>query len=79
MDMSRLRWRCRRGMAELDIMLDNFLTYGYLQLDQHKKTVFYKMLEYPDNELHDYLILKTQLRDREIQDVIISIRAAFKN
>ncbi len=79
MDMSRLRWRCRRGMAELDIMLDNFLTYGYLQLDQHKKTVFYKMLEYPDNELHDYLILKTQPRDREIQDVIISIRAAFKN
>ena len=28
--MQRIRWACRRGMLELDVLLGNFLDHAYL-------------------------------------------------
>lgn len=77
MEQSRLRWRCRRGLAELDIMLGNFLDHGYAQLDSAQQHNFQRLLDYPDNVLLDYLMLKTDSMDREMYYVITRIRAAL--
>lgn len=77
MELSRLRWRCRRGLAELDQLLDNFLNRGYIELNDLQKQCFINLLEQPDNVLLDYLMLKISSTDRETNDVIERIRAAF--
>lgn len=50
---SRLRWRCRRGMLELDILLNEFLDKQYTELSIEQKNIFDQVLEYPDQLLYD--------------------------
>ena len=37
-DFSRLRWRCRRGMLELDLLLGRFVNEHYRELDGAGRT-----------------------------------------
>lgn len=48
---SRLRWQCRRGLLELDVLLGNFLETCYQQLPDEKKAAFVALLQYSDQEL----------------------------
>ncbi|NOX27770.1 MAG: succinate dehydrogenase assembly factor 2 [Gammaproteobacteria bacterium] len=77
MEISRLRWRCRRGLAELDELLGNFLDRGYVDLNSTQQQCFEQLLTESDNELLDYLMLKTVSKDGETNDVIGKIRAAL--
>ena len=54
-EISRLRWRCRRGMRELDQLLGWYLETRYAQAADEKKAAFSTMLEQPDPELWDWL------------------------
>ena len=77
MELSRLRWRCRRGLAELDEMLANFLDHGYEDLSREQRQCFEQLLYFPDNELLDYLMLRVSSEDGETNYVIERIRAAL--
>lgn len=50
----RLRWRCRRGLLELDIVLGRFIQ-GYASLDSQQQAEFDKLLDMPDTELWDMI------------------------
>jgi len=50
-EMSRLRWRCRRGMKELDVVLEGYLASHYANASPEDKTAFEALLELPDPEL----------------------------
>jgi len=52
-DFDRIRWRCRRGLLELDLVLEAFLARGYGRLDAGERALFDELLEYPDGELLD--------------------------
>ena len=54
-DISRLRWRCRRGMRELDQLLVWYLDARYAQAADAAKAAFSTMLDQPDPELWDWL------------------------
>ena len=41
----RLRWSCRRGMLELDVLLGNFLEEAYFGLTPSEQELFVKLLE----------------------------------
>lgn len=60
---SRLRWRCRRGLLELDLMLEHFLLKQYHQLNPSQKMQFLHLLELPDNELWDMITGKIAAKD----------------
>lgn len=47
----RLRWRCRRGMLELDLILLRFLEQSYPHLSEAEKAAFARLLELADDEL----------------------------
>ena len=49
--LSRLRWRCRRGMLELDLVLERFLGENYAQLTAQQRQEFEALLELEDHEL----------------------------
>lgn len=53
--MHRLRWRCRRGMLELDALLQSFVEDGYRDLDPSERQAFFRLLERQDFELFEWL------------------------
>ncbi|MEM9531124.1 MAG: succinate dehydrogenase assembly factor 2 [Pseudomonadota bacterium] len=50
-----LRWRCRRGMLELDVMLTRFLEGRYPKLPAPEQASFRQLLETEDDQLWDWL------------------------
>jgi antitoxin CptB len=50
----RLLWRCRRGMKELDILLERFARERYESAPAEQKRAFARLLELPDPDLADY-------------------------
>jgi len=50
----RLLWRCRRGMKELDMLLERFARERYESAPTEQKRAFARLLELPDPDLADY-------------------------
>lgn len=55
---SKLKWQCRRGMRELDVLLSGYLERCYGQSSDEEKTAFRQLLELSDPELVGYLLKK---------------------
>lgn len=53
--LERVRWRSRRGLLELDIVLGRFIEAHYEQLDDAEKQAFETLLDMPDNPLWDMI------------------------
>ncbi|MGE5026976.1 MAG: succinate dehydrogenase assembly factor 2 [Betaproteobacteria bacterium] len=47
----RIRWDCRRGMLELDMVLARFLERGFERLTPREVEAFRELLGYPDPDL----------------------------
>ena len=63
----RLRWQCRRGMLELDVLLGNFLEEAYLTLSTEDKSLFVKFLDSEDQDLFEWLMGIKSTNDPEKQ------------
>ncbi|MDA3877545.1 MAG: succinate dehydrogenase assembly factor 2 [Halothiobacillus sp.] len=50
-NLNRLRWRCRRGMLELDMVLACFLDERFAQLTEPQLREFERLLDLEDQEL----------------------------
>ncbi|MBD3670561.1 MAG: succinate dehydrogenase assembly factor 2 [Gammaproteobacteria bacterium] len=74
MDVSRLKWQCRRGMLELDLMLEAFVERVWPTLNESERRSFEALLEYPDQMLFDYLLGDIKPTDGEMMRVIERIR-----
>ncbi len=51
--LERVRWRCRRGMLEMDILLGRFIEHRYAQMDEPQRVAFDELLDLPDTDLWD--------------------------
>lgn len=76
---NRLRWKCRRGMLELDILLQSFLENGYEKLDPTDIARFTQLLEYEDNPLFELLMGRMQPADPSLGNLLSMIRSSAKN
>ncbi|MDA8417260.1 MAG: succinate dehydrogenase assembly factor 2 [Betaproteobacteria bacterium] len=54
--LERLRWRCRRGMLETDVLLQRFLVRHLDGLSIGDQDILAQLLELDDNTLLDYLL-----------------------
>jgi succinate dehydrogenase flavin-adding protein (antitoxin of CptAB toxin-antitoxin module) len=52
-EFDRIRWRCRRGLLELDLVLQRFLERRFEGLDPNDRRLFDELLDAPDNDLLD--------------------------
>ena len=52
-EFDRIRWRCRRGLLELDLVLKGFLERRFDRLDVDERRLFNELLDEPDNDLLD--------------------------
>lgn len=71
---NRLAWQCRRGMRELDELLNSFLLHGYSSLDEPARKTFGRLLEYPDTVLLELLMGRMAPADKDVACVVQKIR-----
>ncbi len=50
-ELDRIRWQCRRGMLELDLVLNRFLERDLAGLDADQLQVFKALLDEADTHL----------------------------
>ena len=74
LERDRLYWHCRRGMLELDLLLQGFLSAHYDSISDAEKRTFAALLDYPDAVLFDLLMGRSVTADKELACVIEKIR-----
>ena len=75
--LARLRWQCRRGMAELDALLLNFVDRHYPQLDGGRLRDLERLLKTPDPMLLEYLMGRMVPADPALAALARQIREAM--
>jgi len=73
--LERVRWRARRGLLELDIVLGRFIDTHYARLDEAERVVFDVLLDMPDNPLWDIIAGRQEAASGEQQALLEKIRA----
>ncbi|MEK6664333.1 MAG: succinate dehydrogenase assembly factor 2 [Pseudomonadota bacterium] len=73
-EMNRLRWKCRRGMLELDLVLNQFLEQDYSALDLASRQAFVTLLEAGDEELWTLITDEEVCATPELQAVMGRLR-----
>ncbi|GAB3685770.1 FAD assembly factor SdhE [Salinisphaera aquimarina] len=73
-EKARIRWLCRRGMKELDVLLERFIGAEYDKLDAREHAEFLALVEKEDPDLY-YLIMERTAPENDIQaDLLARIR-----
>jgi antitoxin CptB len=68
----RLYWKCRRGLLELDIVLQRFIPI----LRDEDVQPLQALLELPDNDLWDIIIGRSDRYDPRLEQTVARLRAA---
>ena len=72
--LNRLRWRCRRGMRELDELLLRFLEDEYPRASLDERDAFARILELQDPEIFGYLVGRESPAEASLRHVVARIR-----
>ena len=76
--IAKLKWRCRRGMRELDALLLAFVDGSAAGFTSDELTRFEQFLALPDPVLHAYLLGRSAPPDAATAELIERIRAAVR-
>lgn len=77
-EMEQLRWRCRRGMRELDVLLERYLTQRFPHAKAAEQQAFGRLLTLEDPLLAGWLIYGHPCPDAELQSLLTSILVSAK-
>jgi antitoxin CptB len=70
LEHNRARWKCRRGLLELDIVLHRYLERNL------PDRAFLELIELQDNDLWDIVIGRSERYGEHLQDAVARLRAA---
>jgi antitoxin CptB len=73
-NLERIRWRSRRGLLELDIVLGRFIDQQYALLDEFEQKAFEVLLDMPDNPLWDMIAGRQEATHIQQQALLEKIR-----
>jgi succinate dehydrogenase flavin-adding protein (antitoxin of CptAB toxin-antitoxin module) len=75
-ELARLRWRCRRGLLENDLILERFMEARGPRLSDDEVAGLDRLLSLPDNELWDLLAGRAEPDDAALTPLVAALRAA---
>jgi antitoxin CptB len=73
--LARLRWRCRRGLLENDLILTRFLESRADALDDDRVAMLDRLLDLPDNDLWDLIAGRVEPDDASVRPLLDELRA----
>jgi antitoxin CptB len=69
----RLKWKCRRGLLELDLVLERLLQEDCLS--EREIVSMHELLDLPDNDLWDIVCDRSEHYPAHLKDVVARLRA----
>ena len=70
--LDRLKWKCRRGLLELDLVLQAYLEK---QFDEKDLKPLHELLELPDNDLWDIVSGRSDGYEERFSGIVARLRA----
>jgi antitoxin CptB len=74
-ELRRLRWRCRRGMRELDQLLERWLDTEWRASSMEERGVFLRLLACEDDRLWHWFLGHETPPDAALESLVLRIRA----
>jgi antitoxin CptB len=74
-EVNRMRWAARRGMLELDLVLEPFVSERYAALDEQGRARFQQLMGSEDQDLHAWLLQRQPPEDEELAAIVSEILA----
>ncbi len=75
--LERARWRSRRGLLELELLLRPFVEGGFEALSEPLKQDYERLLDYDDMDAHEWLLGRAD-PPPELEALVAEIRAFLK-
>lgn len=72
-EIKRMRWASRRGMLELDLVLEPFVNDCYPQLDERDRQRYRRLMECEDQELFAWFLRREEPEDAELAAIVRQI------
>ena len=69
-DSAALRWRCRRGMRELDQLMQRYLEHGWPTAADAERGAFLRLLEVEDDKLWAWCMGQERPDDPEMHGLV---------
>jgi len=77
--LSKLRWRCRRGLLENDLFIERFFARHESRMTVGQARGMYVLMDLSDNDLMDLLLRRKELQPEigtdEVREVLDLLRA----
>ena len=70
----RMLWRCRRGLLELDLMLERFVSESYADLNAVQRQAFDGLLDMPDNDLWELVCARSECNEPQQKPILAMIQ-----
>ena len=78
-ELGKLRWRCRRGMRELDVLLTRYVDEEYRTAAPEQQEAFRRLLDMQDPLMHAYFLGRETPPDAVLASLIARITAGARN
>jgi len=72
-EINRMRWASRRGMLELDLVLEPFVVARYAGLSELDRQRFRRLLGCEDQQLFAWFLRREQPEDEELRAIVGTI------
>jgi antitoxin CptB len=72
-ELRRLRWRCRRGMRELDRILERYLDQRWSAAEPSERALFEHLLDCEDDQLWRWFLSRSKPEDPDLIALVDSI------
>ena len=69
MQLSKLRWKCRKGIRELEVMLTKYLEEIFINLPKQEQDIFIEFVNIDSNELFD-IVFNKKISDSKFLKII---------
>ena len=74
METSAVLWRCRRGIREMDLLLQQFVTNQYSDLSEKEKQAFLDLLDESDLDIMDWIMERKEPVSTDFKSLVGKIR-----
>jgi antitoxin CptB len=82
-ELNKLKWRCRRGLLENDLLIERFFAHHESSLTVRQAQGLGRLMELADNDLLDLLLARREpegdLASPEVQEVLVLLRTNPKS
>jgi len=72
-EINRMRWASRRGMLELDLVLEPFVVERYSALDEADRLRFQQLLRCEDQDLFAWFLRRERPDDEELRAIVSKV------